>query len=236
MQNCQWRCFKKIVTLLILNYCLTCLTCFLTGDLPRGPVLPAALHGCGHRQSSTGEREQRASRWVGEARRCFSWRCLLCPQIYRRGAERISDLTWESLKKEVTIAVETEVTRCTLSPTRRHCRSRGAHIVLLRVIPAAAEQRDGVRVLPGRVPATAGRVLVQVLRLLLAVPGGPVHAAGTDREPAHRHGVSAEKGNVPASASHCRSAASFQERLKLRLRLNYWSASLKVHIRTVFAS
>lgn len=30
-------------------------------------------------------------------------------QIYRRGAERISDLSWESLKKEVTVAVETEL-------------------------------------------------------------------------------------------------------------------------------
>ncbi|XP_035521636.1 nuclear pore complex protein Nup160, partial [Morone saxatilis] len=30
-------------------------------------------------------------------------------QIYRRGSERISDLSWESLKKEVTVAVESEL-------------------------------------------------------------------------------------------------------------------------------
>ncbi|XP_047451481.1 nuclear pore complex protein Nup160 [Mugil cephalus] len=30
-------------------------------------------------------------------------------QIYRRGSERVSDLSWESLKKEVTVAVETEL-------------------------------------------------------------------------------------------------------------------------------
>lgn len=37
---------------LILN-----LTCSSTGDLPRGPVFPTALHRCCHRQSPTGERE-----------------------------------------------------------------------------------------------------------------------------------------------------------------------------------
>lgn len=30
-------------------------------------------------------------------------------QIYRRGTERIADLPWETLKKEVTVAVENEV-------------------------------------------------------------------------------------------------------------------------------
>lgn len=30
-------------------------------------------------------------------------------QIYRRGTERITDLPWETLKKEVTVAVEKEV-------------------------------------------------------------------------------------------------------------------------------
>lgn len=30
-------------------------------------------------------------------------------QIYRRGSERVADLTWESLKKEVTVAVESEL-------------------------------------------------------------------------------------------------------------------------------
>uniref|UniRef100_A0A8C4HGK3 Nuclear pore complex protein Nup160 n=1 Tax=Dicentrarchus labrax TaxID=13489 RepID=A0A8C4HGK3_DICLA len=31
------------------------------------------------------------------------------PRIYRRGSERISDLSWETLKKEVTVAVESEL-------------------------------------------------------------------------------------------------------------------------------
>lgn len=31
-------------------------------------------------------------------------------QIYRRGSERITDLSWDTLKKEVTVAVESEVT------------------------------------------------------------------------------------------------------------------------------
>lgn len=30
-------------------------------------------------------------------------------QIYRRGSERVTDLSWENLKKEVTVAVESEV-------------------------------------------------------------------------------------------------------------------------------
>lgn len=89
--------------------------------------------------------------------------------------------------------------------------SRGprAHVVLSVSPPAAAEQRDGVRVFPGGVPAAAGGVLVQVLRLLPAVPGGPVHAAGPDREPAHRHGVSAEEGNDGAAKLSGRDASGF---------------------------
>lgn len=35
--------------------------------------------------------------------------CLCVIQIYRRGSERITDLSWEILKKEVTVAVESEV-------------------------------------------------------------------------------------------------------------------------------
>lgn len=35
-------------------------------------------------------------------------------QIYRRGTERITDLPWETLKKEVTVAVEKEVSQTRL--------------------------------------------------------------------------------------------------------------------------
>lgn len=34
---------------------------------------------------------------------------MVCPQIFRRGSEKVSDLSWENLKKEVTVAVESEV-------------------------------------------------------------------------------------------------------------------------------
>lgn len=81
----------------------------LTGDLPGRPLLSTALYGLGHRQSSTGETHLCCcdvivgvsfitSRWV--------WSRV---QIYRRGSEKITDASWESLKKEVTVAVETEV-------------------------------------------------------------------------------------------------------------------------------
>ncbi len=35
--------------------------------------------------------------------------CVCVFQIYRRGSERSTDLSWEALKKEVTVAVESEV-------------------------------------------------------------------------------------------------------------------------------
>lgn len=64
--------------------------------------------------------------------------------------------------------------------------------------PAAAEQHHRVRVLSGGVPTAAGGVLVPVLLLLSAVPGGPGVSSGSDREPAHRHGLSAPEGERTA--------------------------------------
>lgn len=39
-------------------------------------------------------------------------------QIFRRGSERIWDLSWEALRKEVTLAVESEVTQSDLNQNR----------------------------------------------------------------------------------------------------------------------
>ena len=41
---------------------------------------------------------------------------LFVHQIYRRGSERIMDPSWESLKKEVTVAVESEVNKAPPPP------------------------------------------------------------------------------------------------------------------------
>lgn len=64
----------------------------------------------------------------------------------------------------------------------------------LPCLSAAAEQRHRVRVLSGGVPSAAGGVLVPVLLLLSAVPGGAVVPSGPDSRPAHRDGLFAAKG------------------------------------------
>lgn len=97
----------------------------------------------------------------------------------------------------------------------------------LLVPPAAAEQRDGVRVLSGGLPSAAGGVLVQVLRLLPPVSGGSVHASGVDREPAHPHGLCAEEGNVCSGcpALHCQPDCSV---LEVELRVCVCVSGLRV--------
>lgn len=125
-------------------------------------------------------------------------------QIFRRGSERIWDLSWEALRKEVTLAVESEVTQSDLNQNR-NCSDVCLFFLTSFVSfpPAAAEQHHRVRVFSGGVPTAAGGVLVPLLLLLSAVPGGPGISSGSDREPAHRHGLSAPEGEWTACRGRC---------------------------------
>lgn len=119
--------------------------------------------------------------------------CLL--QIYRHGSERLSDVSWENLKKEVTVSVEMEVRPGpdpSLSLEEPH--ADVCSWLCFFFLISAAEQCHRIWVLTGGVPPATGGVLVQVLLGVSSVPRVSVHAAGSKHQQPYRPRLSAQEG------------------------------------------